>query len=730
MLRKYQQEAVDTLWEYWGKGKTKPCILQLSTGSGKSHIISEIVKRINMPVLVLQPSKEILEQNYEKLVLAGVSKNKLNICSASAGGWEIGYITLATIGTIYKYPNFCKDFGAIVVDECVDANHEVLTPSGWMNIVDACENNSLIAQWEGGEITFVQPSRWVRKHTSSKKVKFTIRGEGAKQEIEIFMTQNHRQLVEKQHYGMNITTEVVSAKDVTLGSSWLKVASDVSDVTERASCWDRLKVAIAADGHTELRSGGKYWNRFAFRRERKIRQARKLLDECGIEYKKSVNVRGDTSITFHTNFPKGLTQICLDELSASQARDLCYELLLWDGCEKQMNFDTPLKEEADFAQALAVLGGYQTSIKLQSQTARSDIWRVHFINRKTKKLNNHKSCRGHGTSKELVDYDGEMLCPTVPSSFFVVRKNGFVYITGNCDVVNSDNVDGQYLKFFNKLPITIPIVGLTATPWRNQSFRDKNGQPAVYCRPLTRICTTKGDGTPHGKWFWTGGIIYKCEIPFLQQNGYLSPTEYYQAETDWSFVNEYPSRVDYDTQEMTQWMDFDSNMSRFHQAIKWCMDNKLKTIVFTPNIDMNFRLAGCISSAGGSVQCMDSLNDSHDSRQRKMDNFRAGNFQFLVNVGMVGRGVDVPSVDCVLLCRPTKSLSLYMQYVGRCLRLDPDNPDKIARVVDLSGNVARFGKVEDVALGKQSRPGTYGNFETDIITVGIGGKRYKWEKVG
>lgn len=416
MLRDYQQEAVDRLWEYWARGKTKPCILQFSTGAGKSWVIAEIVRRLRSPVLVLQPSKEILEQNYEKLCLAGVPQEDIYICSASAGSWQIGKITLATIGTIGKHAKHCQNFGVIVVDEC--------------------------------------------------------------------------------------------------------------------------------------------------------------------------------------------------------------------------------------------------------------------------------------------------------------------------DVVNNDLADGQYLKFFNALPETIPIVGLTATPWRNQSFRDQNLQPAVYCRPLTRIYTKGGKETKRGAWFWTGGIIYKCEIPYLQERGFLAPTEYYQAETDWSFVHNYPGRVDYDTEEMTKWMDFDANMSRFHQAVKWCMDNQLKTIVFTPNIDMNFRLAECILSGGGMVQCMDSLNDSRQSRQAKMDGFRAGAFQFLVNVGMVGRGVDVPSVDCVLLCRPTKSLSLYMQYVGRCLRPDPTNPDKIARVVDLSGNVARFGKVENVALAKEKRNGGYGQFETDIITIELNNKRYKWEKVG
>lgn len=117
MLRPYQQEAVDVLFGYWEKNK-KPCVIQAATGFGKSHLIAEIVKRVQAPTLVLQPTKEILEQNYEKLLLAGLRKDQIQICSASAGSWKIGGLTLATIGTIYKNASLCDHFKYIVIDEC------------------------------------------------------------------------------------------------------------------------------------------------------------------------------------------------------------------------------------------------------------------------------------------------------------------------------------------------------------------------------------------------------------------------------------------------------------------------------------------------------------------------------------------------------------------------------------------------------------------------------------
>ena len=62
MLRTYQQGCVNELEKYWQK-TARPCIIQLATGGGKSHVIAEIANKADGPVLVLQPTKEILEQN-------------------------------------------------------------------------------------------------------------------------------------------------------------------------------------------------------------------------------------------------------------------------------------------------------------------------------------------------------------------------------------------------------------------------------------------------------------------------------------------------------------------------------------------------------------------------------------------------------------------------------------------------------------------------------------------
>ncbi len=67
-LRPYQQQAADVAVRYFkDRSVTGNGVMVLPTGSGKSLVIADIAARLGAPVLVFQPSKEILEQNYAKL---------------------------------------------------------------------------------------------------------------------------------------------------------------------------------------------------------------------------------------------------------------------------------------------------------------------------------------------------------------------------------------------------------------------------------------------------------------------------------------------------------------------------------------------------------------------------------------------------------------------------------------------------------------------------------------
>ena len=64
-------------------------------------------------------------------------------------------------------------------------------------------------------------------------------------------------------------------------------------------------------------------------------------------------------------------------------------------------------------------------------------------------------------------------------------------------------------------------------------------------------------------------------------------------------------------------------------------------------------------------------------------------------------GFDMPDLDCIILARPTMSLVLYYQMIGRGVRIDPQDPNKILTVYDLAGVVERMGRVETIKVSRE-----------------------------
>lgn len=125
VLRDYQIEAVNAAKHYLLDKKAKsPVLIIMPTGSGKSLIIASIAAQIDAPLIVFQPTKEILEQNYNKMMEYGIMG--VTIYSASMKQKEIGNITLATIGSVYRNPQDFVGFRYIIVDEAhlVDAKND------------------------------------------------------------------------------------------------------------------------------------------------------------------------------------------------------------------------------------------------------------------------------------------------------------------------------------------------------------------------------------------------------------------------------------------------------------------------------------------------------------------------------------------------------------------------------------------------------------------------------
>lgn len=88
--------------------------------------------------------------------------------------------------------------------------------------------------------------------------------------------------------------------------------------------------------------------------------------------------------------------------------------------------------------------------------------------------------------------------------------------------------------------------------------------------------------------------------------------------------------------------------------------------------------------------------DAYTSPRDRLDVMRAhndGSVKIVVNVGILTKGWDSPATSCIILARPTKSLMLHIQMMGRVLRRH-DDKDK-AVILDHGGNISRLGFPDD-----------------------------------
>lgn len=118
--REYQDEAVAAGVSFMLDGSRKNGIIVAPTGCGKSVILSRIAAELGEPLLVFCPSREIVQQNAEKLRHYGFSPS---IYSASLNRKQVGSeVVLATIGSAVRAPELFMDYRHIVVDEAHTVN--------------------------------------------------------------------------------------------------------------------------------------------------------------------------------------------------------------------------------------------------------------------------------------------------------------------------------------------------------------------------------------------------------------------------------------------------------------------------------------------------------------------------------------------------------------------------------------------------------------------------------
>ena len=107
-----------------------------------------------------------------------------------------------------------------------------------------------------------------------------------------------------------------------------------------------------------------------------------------------------------------------------------------------------------------------------------------------------------------------------------------------------------------------------------------------------------------------------------------------------------------------------------------------KALCFTPTVKTAYAIAEAFQEAGIAAEALDGTTPL-DERRAILERLHTGETQVVCNCGVLTEGFDEPSIDCIIMARPTQSRVLYTQMLGRGTRTYPGKPDCL--ILDVVG---------------------------------------------
>jgi len=199
------------------------------------------------------------------------------------------------------------------------------------------------------------------------------------------------------------------------------------------------------------------------------------------------------------------------------------------------------------------------------------------------------------------------------------------------------------------------LLGITATP-------DRNDHKDVYA-----ICD--------------GNVAYRIDFIEAVQRGWLAPFRYYGVydDTDYTKITWRGNR--YDEAELLQ-VQLRLEMAE-HILRAWETHKQTKTLVFCSSIQQADFLSNYFSEKNYRAVSLHS-KQVQITRAKAIKMLEQGELDAIFTVDLFNEGVDIPAVDTLLFVRPTESLTIFTQQIGRGLRLHQGKDFCV--IIDLIGN--------------------------------------------
>lgn len=397
-----------------------------------AHFSSKKNCKICSTILDIRAAKKLIASFVEKLITAA-EKNANGPYvhgNFSVSGTKTGRLSSSK-------PN---------LQNCVTKDTEVLTLDGWKPIYQVTENDCVM-QWDNGKLTFVHPSRVVANSAYTQEMVEVLNTH-----IQSKTTAVHRCLFQDRKTNRFFEKEARNfAKDARVINAGLyEPKNELTGITKE---FIQLVVATQADG-SFVKHGG---IDFSFSKQRKKDRLKKILKALGVKYtvgnykrpgymrfyvaKSALTDKVHEFLNFTNDNSVKLFDSKILSLSVTLLNVFCDEVMFWDGCYTRNNhYASKYEQNAIWVQTAFALTGRRARIRKYESYSGSVSWQVDVTQRDYSSTANAEIKH---TTENVQTY-----CVTVPSSFFLARRNNCIFVTGNCPNKGGGSVKRMFVSRF------------------------------------------------------------------------------------------------------------------------------------------------------------------------------------------------------------------------------------------------------------------------------------------
>lgn len=238
-------------------------------------------------------------------------------------------------------------------------------------------------------------------------------------------------------------------------------------------------------------------------------------------------------------------------------------------------------------------------------------------------------------------------------------KSPDLIITDECH----HSTSSTYIKIYNHFPES-KLLGVTATPQR----LDGKGLGIVYDKMILGVSVRK-----------------------LMDMGFLCKTKYYAPPLKFNLDDVKKTAGDYNKKQLEETVD---KRQIIGDAVKHYkkLANNTQAIAFCVSVNHCHHVFEQFEQAG--VSCRIIHGKLKKQRRKKLvQDFTNCEFKILIACEIISEGFDIPRVQTAILLRPTASLSMHLQQIGRVLR--PFEGKDYAIIIDHAGNCLKHGLAEE-----------------------------------